>query len=254
VTKHRTQPLSFIFPGLLGIALLLNPAGAQPAADAPVQKPGTVLWEFETGGFVASSPAIGSDGTVYVGSDDNKLYAIKTDSKGLAKSPWPMRGQNAQHTGQVTNKATDPTEPKDFPKEIKGNTLILQEDDPEVVSKRKVSTKHPAELAHVWVPGPFAGTDQVLILSKEGKLTINPRKGLTIKGIWGVPQGVAGNQVILTFDHPETGREYVLKYEYMLGEQETQDLSGKTTGKEVVLYLKGIGNNKDETEYVRPVK
>ena len=67
-------------------------------------KPGTLLWEFETGHWVQSSPAIGSDGTVYVGSRDNKLYAIKTDSKGLAKSPWPMRGQNARHTGRVMKK------------------------------------------------------------------------------------------------------------------------------------------------------
>ena len=58
-------------------------------------------WEFETGDIVWSSPAIGSDGTVYVGSNDNKLYAIKTESLGLAKSPWPMRGQNPQHTGRV---------------------------------------------------------------------------------------------------------------------------------------------------------
>ncbi|MGY8651278.1 MAG: hypothetical protein ACKVKM_10815 [Verrucomicrobiia bacterium] len=62
-----------------------------------VKKPGTVLWEFETGGVVFSSPAIGSDGTVYVGSVDKKLYAIKIDSK----SPWPMRGQNPQHTGRA---------------------------------------------------------------------------------------------------------------------------------------------------------
>ena len=34
------------------------------------------IWEFETGGSLNSSPAIGSDGTVYIGSDDNKLYAI----------------------------------------------------------------------------------------------------------------------------------------------------------------------------------
>jgi outer membrane protein assembly factor BamB len=62
------------------------------------------LWEFETGGGVVSSPAIGSDGTVYVGSDDNRLYAINTESLGLAKSPWPMRGQNARHTGRVMKK------------------------------------------------------------------------------------------------------------------------------------------------------
>ena len=75
-----------------------------PLAGADKKKPGTVLWEFETGGDVDSSPAIGSDGTVYVGSYDNKLYAIKTDSKGLAKSPWPMRGQNTRHTGRASAK------------------------------------------------------------------------------------------------------------------------------------------------------
>jgi hypothetical protein len=69
-------------------------------------KSGVKLWEFETGSYVRSSPTIGSDGTVYVGGGgrDSKLYAIKTDSKGLAKSPWPMRGQNAWHTGRVMKK------------------------------------------------------------------------------------------------------------------------------------------------------
>ena len=43
-------------------------------------------------------PAIDSDGTLYVGSGDKKIYAIKTDFKGPAKSPWPIRGQNAQRT------------------------------------------------------------------------------------------------------------------------------------------------------------
>jgi hypothetical protein len=64
-------------------------------------KSGVKLWEFETGDGVNSSPDIGSDGTVYVGSSDRNLYAIKTDSKGLTKSPWPMRGQNARHTGRA---------------------------------------------------------------------------------------------------------------------------------------------------------
>jgi len=43
------------------------------------QTPGTVKWRYETGHFIVSSPAIGSDGTVYVGSRDNYLYAINPD-------------------------------------------------------------------------------------------------------------------------------------------------------------------------------
>ena len=78
------------------------PEKSEPKVD--LAKHERFLWEFETGGYVTSSPAIGSDGTVYVGSWDNKLYAIKTDSKGLAKSPWPMRGQNPLHTGRVMKK------------------------------------------------------------------------------------------------------------------------------------------------------
>ncbi len=66
-------------------------------------KSGAKKWEFETEGGVYSSPAIGSGGTLYVGSWD-KVYAIQTSSKGLAKSPWPMRGQNPQHTGRAPAK------------------------------------------------------------------------------------------------------------------------------------------------------
>ena len=71
----------------VGAWLLLAPkkdelAGSDPKPELP-KTAGTVLWEFETEGEVSSSPAIGSDGTVYVGSDDNKLYAIngKTGAK-----------------------------------------------------------------------------------------------------------------------------------------------------------------------------
>ncbi len=37
---------------------------------------GTVKWTFQTGEGIESSPVIGKDGTIYVGSHDNKLYAI----------------------------------------------------------------------------------------------------------------------------------------------------------------------------------
>ena len=36
----------------------------------------TKKWEFSAGDKIASSPAIGADGTIYVGSWDGKLYAI----------------------------------------------------------------------------------------------------------------------------------------------------------------------------------
>ena len=88
-------------------AVLVVGCGKKEQAKTPPIDPSKherFLWAFETGGAVNSSPAIGSDGTVYVGSKDNKLYAIKTASKGLAKSPWPMRGQNAQHTGRAPKK------------------------------------------------------------------------------------------------------------------------------------------------------
>ena len=64
---------------------------------------------------MGSSPAIGSDGTVYVGSLDSKLYAIKTESLGIAKSPWPMRGQNSRHTGHVPAKNESKLDPEMTP-------------------------------------------------------------------------------------------------------------------------------------------
>jgi outer membrane protein assembly factor BamB len=40
---------------------------------------GTEKWRFTTGDYIVSSPSIGSDGTIYFGSYDDKLYAINPD-------------------------------------------------------------------------------------------------------------------------------------------------------------------------------
>ena len=40
---------------------------------------GTLKWRFQTGGWIRSSPAIGQDGTIYVGSYDYNLYALSPD-------------------------------------------------------------------------------------------------------------------------------------------------------------------------------
>ena len=60
---------------------------------------GTPKWRYQTGNNVESSPAIGSDGTVYVGSWDHYLYAIYSESQGLSAGPWPKFHQNNRNTG-----------------------------------------------------------------------------------------------------------------------------------------------------------
>ena len=73
------------------------------SADGAVSDAGTnsdrVKWSYATGDMIQSSPAIAADGTVYVGSDDYKLYAIQ-GSAGLASSPWPKFSANNQNTGR----------------------------------------------------------------------------------------------------------------------------------------------------------
>ena len=39
-------------------------------------------WNASTGGVIFSSPAIGADGSIYIGSNDNKLHAFNPDGSG----------------------------------------------------------------------------------------------------------------------------------------------------------------------------
>ncbi len=80
-----------------------------PLCPLDAAQPGQKLWEFQTGDSIYnSSPAIGADGTVYIGSGDGKLYALYSSSVGgLAQSPWPKFRGNAQNTGRVTGPSID---------------------------------------------------------------------------------------------------------------------------------------------------
>ncbi|GAB6162858.1 hypothetical protein JCM12298_20180 [Desulfothermus naphthae] len=67
---------------------------------------GTLKWKFKTEGPITTScPAIGEDGTIYVGSGDHYLYAIYSDSKGVAKSPWPIYRHDIMRTGRIKGQA-----------------------------------------------------------------------------------------------------------------------------------------------------
>jgi outer membrane protein assembly factor BamB len=48
------------------------------SAQSSAAADNTPKWAFVTGGYIQSSPAIGTDGTIYVGSADGKLYAVNS--------------------------------------------------------------------------------------------------------------------------------------------------------------------------------
>ena len=67
------------------------------------QVPGTEKWRFSTGDVVMSSPAIVSDGTIYIGSNDHNFYAIYSDSYGLANISWPKFRHDEGNSGCLCN-------------------------------------------------------------------------------------------------------------------------------------------------------
>jgi outer membrane protein assembly factor BamB/formylglycine-generating enzyme required for sulfatase activity len=69
---------------------------------------GKKKWEFVGTAAFSSSPVLSNEGLLFVGSRDRHLYVIKTASRGLADSPWPMRGQNPQHTGRAIVTSASP--------------------------------------------------------------------------------------------------------------------------------------------------
>ena len=57
---------------------------------------GTLKWQYKTGDKIYSSPAIASDGTIYVGSNDAYLYAVNPDGtlKWKYKTDCPISGSS----------------------------------------------------------------------------------------------------------------------------------------------------------------
>lgn len=46
-----------------------------------LNRDGSIKWEYKTGGSIVSSPAIGPDGTIHVGSTDRVLYALSPEGR-----------------------------------------------------------------------------------------------------------------------------------------------------------------------------
>lgn len=55
--------------------------GSGDGALYAVNPNGTIKGSYVTGGHIDSSPALGTDGTIYVGSGDGNLYALTMNNK-----------------------------------------------------------------------------------------------------------------------------------------------------------------------------
>ncbi len=77
--KHRKLLCNTLLC-LLGYAIFFN-------SSLHSQTPGTLLWTFTTGNVIYSSPSVADDGTIYIGSEDNRLHAINPDGTQKWQSP-----------------------------------------------------------------------------------------------------------------------------------------------------------------------
>ena len=69
--------------------------GSEDCKLYAINPDGTLKWTYQTEGGIYSSPAIGNDGTIYVGSRDHNLYAIKSD--GTLKWNYSTGGEINAH-------------------------------------------------------------------------------------------------------------------------------------------------------------
>lgn len=63
-------------PALQGSVVYFGSDDRNVYAVEDIGTSGRLKWKTATNGLVESSPAVGADGTVYIGSDDSKLYAL----------------------------------------------------------------------------------------------------------------------------------------------------------------------------------
>jgi len=66
---------------------------------------GTLKWKTEIGGWISGTPAITEDGLIIIVGREEAgnydIYAIYSESRGLANSPWPKYRHDNQNTGNA---------------------------------------------------------------------------------------------------------------------------------------------------------
>jgi hypothetical protein len=94
--RFRIYPITLVILVLLELATLFVAYNPLRIFSGPAPK-----WTYQTGGPIASSPSVPDNGMVYVGSDDDYLYALDAAS---GKFRWDYQTGGAIHSSpQVVN-------------------------------------------------------------------------------------------------------------------------------------------------------
>ena len=84
---------------------------------------GKVKWDFQTDGPIYTDPMMGTNGTIFIGTGNKKMYAIN-GSGGPARTPWPMNRRDQSHTGRDSATILDPNLPSQLAFDLSAGILI----------------------------------------------------------------------------------------------------------------------------------
>lgn len=134
---------------------------------------GTVKWSFETGGGIESSPSIGKDGTIYVGSHDGYLYAISKNGMENWKIKIGTPKEKVGYEG-YTSILSSPAIGKD------GTVYLASRDQYlyAISSQGEENWKFPINISFDSWASPVIGKDGTIYITsstpKGGLFAINP--------------------------------------------------------------------------------
>ena len=134
---------------------------------------GTILWTFETGDAIESSPAIDEDGTIYVGSHDGYLYAINKNGELEWKTKLGTPKQK-EHYGHNISISSSPAVGLDGTIYIASHDQYLHA----VSSQGEEKWKFPIGFSFDGWASPVIGDDGTIYITsnepKAGLYVINP--------------------------------------------------------------------------------
>ncbi|MBI5678636.1 MAG: PQQ-binding-like beta-propeller repeat protein, partial [Planctomycetes bacterium] len=112
---------------------------------------GTLKWKYKTDDTIESSPAVGTDGVIYVGSNDNKVYAINPD--GTLKWSYTTKDNVASSPAVGTNSTV-------YVGSYDGNLYAINKDG-------TLKKDPPPSLGNQIYSSPAVGSNEILYIGSR---------------------------------------------------------------------------------------